>query len=150
MSLYAIALFVHIVGALALFAMLAVEGVSLRTGTSAQGIQQSLGPITALFIVIPGFYMASRIGWQGWAAVGLLSYVVIAGLGAYTGISLMRRRMSVSAATISWLARIGITLGVVFDMTVKPQILIAAILVVVTMAAGAALGLYVRPKARTA
>ena len=150
MSLYSIALFVHIVGALSLFALLAIEGVSLRAGISPRGIQQSLGPVSAVSIVIPGFYMAAQIGWQGWVAVGLVSYAVIAALGAYTGINLMRGRMSRSAATVSWLARVGIALGVVFDMTVKPNLLVAAGVVLVAMIAGAAIGMITRREVRTA
>ena len=150
MTLYSVALFVHIVGALALFALLAVEGVSLRSGISPRGIQQSLGPATALLIVVPGFYMAAQIGWHGWVAVGLVSYAVIAVLGAYTGISLMRGRLSARAATASWLARVGIALGVVFDMTVKPDITVSAIVVIAAMAAGAAAGLLARREVKPA
>ena len=150
MSLYSIALFLHIVGALSLFALLGIEGVSLRAGLSPRGVQQILGPISAVAIVIPGFYMAAQIGWHGWVAVGLVSYAVIAVLGAYTGINLMRGRMSVAAATVSWLARVGIALGVVFDMTVKPEVVVSAIAVVVAMAAGIAVALLTRREVRTA
>lgn len=144
MSLYSIALFVHIVGALSLFALLAVEGVSLRAGLSPRGLQQSLGPVSAVAIVIPGFYMAAQVGWQGWVAVGLASYAVIAVLGAFTGISLMRGAMSVSGATLSWLARVGIALGVVFDMTVKPGVVVSTLVVLGAMVAGAAVALLTR------
>ena len=150
MSLYSIALFVHIVGALSLFALLAIEGVSLRAGLSPRAVQQSLGPVSAAAIVIPGFYMAAQIGWHGWVAVGLVSYAVIAVLGAYTGINLMRGTMSPRTAAISWLARVGIALGVVFDMTVKPDAVASVIAVVVAMAAGAAVALLVRREVRTA
>ena len=150
MSLYSIALFLHIVGALSLFALLGIEGVSLRAGLSPRGLQQVLGPISAVAIVIPGFYMAAQIGWHGWVAVGLVSYAVIAVLGAYTGITLMRGRVSASAATLSWLARVGIALGVVFDMTVKPEVVVSAIVVVVAMGAGIAVALLTTRDVRTA
>lgn len=150
MSLYSIALFAHIVGALSLFALLAIEGVSLRAGLGPRGVQQILGPISAVAIVIPGFYMAAQIGWHGWVAVGLASYAVIAVLGAYTGINLMRGRMNVASATVSWLARVGIALGVVFDMTVKPEVVVSAIVVVVAMAAGIAIAVLTRREVRTA
>ena len=52
--------------------------------------------------------------------VGLVAYGLIAGLGAYTGISVLRGGISRAAATTSWLVRTGIALGVVFDMTIKP------------------------------
>ena len=120
MSLYSLALFVHIVGAMTLFALLAVEGVSLRAGTSARAVQQVLGPLTLLTIVIPGFYMAAQIGWHAWVVAGLVGYAIIAVLGAYTGVALLRGRLSVRAASTSWLARIGLAVGIVFVMTVKP------------------------------
>ena len=151
MSLYSIALFAHIVGALSLFALLAIEGVSLRAGVAAGVVQRILGPISALLILVPGFYMViTSAGWRGWAEVGLVSYVVIAVVGAFTGISVMRGSMSTGAATISWLARVGIALGVVFDMTVKPDVRGAAMAVLGGLAAGAAIGALTRREARTA
>lgn len=151
MSLYSIALFVHIVGALSLFALLAIEGMSLRVGVAAGVVQRILGPISAVAILVPGFYLAiSAAGWHGWTEVGLVSYLVIAVLGTYTGISLMRGRMSVRAATLSWLARVGLALGVVFDMTVKPEVLVSAIVVVVAAAAALAVGLLTRREVRAA
>jgi len=44
--------------------------------------------------------------------------------------------MDMRTATISWLVRIGMALAVVFDMTVKPEALVAVIVVL----AGAVLG----------
>src|SRR5258708_38180811 len=120
MSLYSIALFVHIVGALLLFVLLTIEGVGLRAGFATAQLNRILGPISALAILIPGFYMASQLGWKPWVAVGLTSWILIAVGGAFTGISVMRGRMGSRTATISWLVRIGMALGVVFDMAVKP------------------------------
>jgi hypothetical protein len=134
MSLYAIALFVHVVGALLVFVLLTVEGVGLRSGMAAARVSRILGPISALAILIPGFYMAAQSGWHAWTAVGLASYAVIAGLGAYTGISVARGRMSSRAATTSWLIRMGIALAVVFDMTVKPDLVGSTVAVVVGVA----------------
>ncbi|HET7421148.1 MAG TPA: hypothetical protein VFL27_12275 [Candidatus Dormibacteraeota bacterium] len=142
MSLYSVALFVHIVGALALFALLAIEGVLLRGGASPTRVQQVLGPISAVAIVVPGFYMAfAGAGWHAWAEVGLVSYIVIAVAGAYTGISVTRGRMSAGAVMISWLARIGIALGVVFDMTVKPDAVVSVAAVAAGVVAAVAAGL---------
>ncbi len=140
MSLYAIALFVHVVGAVLVFVLLTVEGVGLRTGMAAARVSRVLGPISALAILVPGFYMAAQTGWHAWTAVGLASYAVIAALGAYTGINVMRGKMSTGAAAISWLVRIGIALGVLFDMTTKPDavVAVAAVLVAAGLAAAAA------------
>jgi hypothetical protein len=137
MDLYSVALFVHIVGAVLLFVLLTIEGVGLRMGFSAAPANRVLGPISALAILVPGAYMMwAQVGWTGWVAVGIVTYVLIAVAGAFTGISVMRGRMSDRAATLSWLVRIGMALAVLFDMTVKPNGLVAALVVV----AGAVLG----------
>ena len=146
MSWYSIALFVHVVGALLLFGLLTLEGFTLRTGATAARLNRVLGPISALAILVPGVYMVViAAGWTGWAAVGLVTYVLIAGIGAYTGISVLRGRMSSRAATISWLVRTGMALGVVFDMTVKPDRLSS----VVAVAVGVAVALVAVPAVRT-
>jgi hypothetical protein len=79
---------------------------------------------------------ATQWGWKGWIAVSIATWVLIAAGGAITGISVMRGRMDMRAATISWLVRIGMALAVVFDMTVKPEALVAVIVIL----AGAVLG----------
>jgi hypothetical protein len=140
MSLYAIALFVHIVGAMLLIVLLALEGFTLPSGQGAPRLNRILGPISLVALLVPGFYMAAQTGWRAWTAVGLASYAVIAGLGAYTGIMTPRGRMSAGAAAISWLVRVGIALGVVFDMTVKPEAIgsLAAVAVGIGLALAAA------------
>jgi len=136
MSLYSIALFVHIVGAMLLMVLLALEGFTLRRGMAATRLNRVLGPISLVAILVPGFYMAAQIGWRPWTAVGLAAYAIIAVAGAYTGVNVSRGRMSVTAATVSWLARTGVALAVVFDMTVKPDVAgsIAAVVVGVGLA----------------
>ena len=134
MSLYSIALFVHIVGAILLGALLALEGFTLRSGATAARLNRTLGPVSLLAILLPGFYMAAQIGWQPWTAVGLAAYALIAAAGAYTGINVVRGRMSPRAATASWLIRTGIALAVVFDMTVKPDLVGSIVAVLVAVA----------------
>jgi hypothetical protein len=139
MDLYSIALFVHIVGALLLFVLLTIEGIGLRVGFASASVNRVLGPVSALAILVPGLYMvATQAGWNGWVAVGLVSWVLIAAVGTVTGISVLRGRMSRRAATISWLIRIGMALGVVFDMTVKPGLLVSITAVLAGVIAGAA------------
>ncbi|TMB43233.1 MAG: hypothetical protein E6J53_08900 [Chloroflexi bacterium] len=145
MDPYSIALFVHIVGALLLFVLLTIEGVGLRAGFATAQVNRILGPISALAILIPGIYMvATQVGWKPWIAVSITSWVLIAAGGAYTGISLMRGRMATRTATISWLVRIGMALGVVFDMTVKPDAIVAVIAILAGVVTGAAVGLATR------
>jgi hypothetical protein len=146
MDVYSIALFVHIVGALLLFALLAIEGVGLRAGIPTAQLNRILGPISALAILLPGLYMMkAQWGWAGWIVVGITSWVLIAVVGAFTGISVMRGTMSNQAATVSWLVRIGMALGVVFDMTVKPNLLLSVVSVVVGVIVGVAASL-ARPR----
>jgi hypothetical protein len=137
MSLYSLALFIHIVGSLLLFVLLTVEGIGLRQGFMAPRLNRVLGPISALTILVPGLYMvASQWGWKGWIVVGITSWVLIALAGAATGISLLAGRLNTRAATASWSIRVGMALGVVFIMTIKPDLPLAVIAVL----AGAALG----------
>jgi hypothetical protein len=137
MSLYSIALFFHIVGALLLFVLLTIEGVGLRQGFMAARLNRVLGPISALAVVVPGLYMsASQWGWKGWVVVGITAWLLIAVGGAATGISVLAGRLTTRAAAASWSIRVGIALGVVFIMTVKPDVLLS----VIAVAAGAALG----------
>jgi hypothetical protein len=140
MTLYAIALFVHVLGAMLLFVLLALEGFTLRSGAAAARLNSVLGPVSLLAILIPGFYMASRLGWQPWTEVGFLSYVFIAVAGIYTGISVRRGGMSTRVATVSWLVRSGVAVGVLFDMTVKPDLAgsVGAVAVAVGIALAAA------------
>ena len=95
MSVYSISLFLHIVGALGLFAVLALEWAGLyhvRRATRAGQVREWVrilatprvvaGP-AALIILVTGIHMsATRWGPQGWIVVGLAGMVVIAVLGA--------------------------------------------------------------------
>jgi hypothetical protein len=131
-ALYSVALFLHIVGALLLFVLLTVEGFSLRIRRSAARFNQVTGPVSALLVLVPGLYMvASSWGWKGWITVGVTSWVLIAVLGAFTGVMQLRGRLSPRAAGLSWAVRVGMAVGVVFVMTVKPDVIgsVSAVLV---------------------
>src|ERR1700716_4263530 len=156
MTLYSIALFLHVVGALLLFVTLTVEGVALvqlRRAASAElaegaaavlGLNRIVGPLSALGVLIPGLYMtATSWGWVAWIVVALVSWVLLAVLGGVNG---MRSRalarshalpagIRIPVFLVSWLTRVGIALGVVFLMTVKPGA-VAAVLAVLVGAAG--------------
>jgi hypothetical protein len=161
MTLYSIALFLHVVGALLLFVTLTVEGVALRqlhraaTTEAAQGaatllrLNRIVGPLSALGVLVPGLYMtATSWGLVGWIVVALVSWVLIAVLGAVNGIRILSLERSNAVLTgirnpgflISWLTRVGIALGIVFLMSVKPGAIAAISTVVLGAAAGAALG----------
>jgi hypothetical protein len=162
MTLYTVALFLHVVGALLLFVTLTVEGVALRQlrrATGAEAAQTSaamlrlnriVGPLSALGVLIPGLYMtATSWGLVAWIVVALVSWLLIAVLGAANGIRLQALERSQALLTearnpvflISWLTRVGIALGVVFLMTVKPDAVAAVVAILLAAAAGAALGI---------
>ena len=139
MTLYSIALFLHVIGALLLFVLLTVEGVTLRQGTTGARFNRIVGPISALLILVPGLYMvASSEGWSGWVAVGLIAWVAVAVIGAITGIGFLRGRVSRRTVAISWSARVGLSVAVVFVMTVKPDLLGSSAAVVAGLVAGLA------------
>ena len=161
MSLYPVALFLHVVGALLLFVTLTVEGIALRqlrravTADAATGaaamlrVNRIVGPLSALGVLIPGLYMtATSWGWVAWIVIALVSWVLIAVLGAVNGIRLLALERSQALLTgvrspvflISWLTRVGMALGVVFLMTVKPGAVVSVVAILLAAAAGAVLG----------
>jgi hypothetical protein len=94
-SVYSMSLFLHIVGALGLFAVLGLEWASLyglrRATVAGQvrewarllGAPRFVGGPAALAVLITGIHLsATRWGPQGWIVVGLAGMVVIAVLGA--------------------------------------------------------------------
>jgi hypothetical protein len=150
MDVYSLALFAHIVGAVLVFVLLTIEGLGLRFGFDYAQLNRLLGPISALLILVPGAYMMrAQWGWAGWTVTGIVSYVLIAVVGAYTGISIMRGRMSRRTATVSWLVRIGMALAVAFDMTVKPSLAVSLVAVVLGIVIGAGAGVLVRREVAT-
>jgi hypothetical protein len=169
-SLYSIALFVHVVGALLLFVTLTVEGVALRqlhgaaTTEAGQGaaalfrINRIVGPLSALGVLIPGVYMtATTWGWVPWILVALVSWVVIAVLGAANGIRILALERPSGLLTgsrnpmflISWLTRVAIALGVVFLMTVRPGLVAAVLAILIAAVLGVALGIALSKMRRT-
>ena len=95
MSLYSISVFLHVVGALGIFAAIGLEwaGLSnLRRATETTQVREWMrllaaprtvaGP-AALLVLVSGIYMsATRWGPQGWILVALGGMVVVAALGA--------------------------------------------------------------------
>jgi len=120
MSVYAIAVFLHIVGALGLFAALGLEWASLynlrRVTTAAQAREWAkllsalrfVGSPSFLIILVTGIYMmATRWGGQGWIGVGLGGLVLIAALGgALTG----RRSAAIARSAAGEAAAISVSL----------------------------------------
>ncbi len=141
MTLYSVALFVHIVGAMLLFVLLTIEGVGLRQGFNAARLNRILGPISAVTVLVPGLYMvASEWDWNGWVVVGIAAWVLIAVAGAATGISVLAGRLNDRTAALSWSIRVGVTLAVVFIMTIKPDATSSAVAVLIGAVIGGVAG----------
>jgi hypothetical protein len=98
MSVYGIAVFLHIVGALGIFAAIALDWAGLsnlrRATDTAQAREwvrllaapRTVGGPAALLILLSGIYLsASRWGPQGWILVALGSMVVVGALGGAIG-----------------------------------------------------------------
>ncbi len=168
MSIYDIALFVHVVGAVLLFAAVTVEGLAIRllrqamTGLESIApmamfrVNRVIGPLSALGILVPGLYMTAFRGWAPWIVVGLATWALILVLGAVNGIRTLafgrrlptdggpisadlQARLRDPIAVVSWWTRAGMALGIVFLMTVKPGVVGTVAAIVVGAAAGMAI-----------
>ncbi|MFY9754123.1 MAG: hypothetical protein WBS18_07590 [Candidatus Acidiferrales bacterium] len=96
MSAYNIVLFIHLLGALALFAAFTIEGLSIRGLRAAKSLEdlrtwlaaaRKSGPLAlfaVLAILLGGGYLAGRLhAWgQGWIQVSLGLVVLIGAIGA--------------------------------------------------------------------
>ncbi len=146
MNYYAIALFLHIVGALGLFVALGLEWTSLlllRRATTteqvrermriASGVRGVSGAALATLLV-SGIYLTATV-WGGvaWIAVALGAMVLMAVLGA----ALSGPRMAAIGRAVEhgplapvpdpllWVSmqtRVAVALGIVFLMTFKPDL----------------------------
>jgi hypothetical protein len=106
------------------------------------GGTRRLGPASLVAILLAGFYMvATAWGWTGWIVVALAAMVLIAVVGAsLTGLRIgavgraataesgllspeMRQRLHDPLLWTSVQTRTAIALGIVFLMTVKPDLI---------------------------
>ncbi|HEU5155011.1 MAG TPA: hypothetical protein VFU03_09800 [Gemmatimonadales bacterium] len=180
MSLYSTALFLHIVGALGLFAALALEWAGLsnlrRAGSVGQfrewaGLLQGLrrvGGPSGLTLIVTGIYLTvTRWGSQPWIILGLIGLVTMALLGALvTGRKLgsimkelsgdgamshaLRRQIHDPALLLSAWLRTGIGLGIVALMSAKPGLGASLIILGGAVFLGFAAGLAARARWRRA
>lgn len=171
MSLYALALFLHIVGALGVFSALALEWgglYNLRRAESLgqfrewagllRGVHRVAAP-AALTLVVTGVYMAAgRWGNQAWIDLGFLAMVAVAVSGsriigprlaavardvATEGVLTAEHRKRVRDAGLLVLlwVRTGLGLGIVLLMTTKPSAGLALADLGVAAGLGLAVGL---------
>jgi hypothetical protein len=172
MTLYSIALFFHVVGALGFFIALGLEWFNLmqlqRTNTVEQIVDwfgvtnrlRGLAGISMLIILIAGFYMTFA-AWGGaeWIMVAFGAMLL---QGVVAGIVTTPRMRAIQKATadahgpispeldsllhhpllwVSVWARVGMALGIIFLMTVKPALVMSLIVIGVGAVVGVALAL---------
>jgi hypothetical protein len=149
MTFYALTLFLHIIGAVLLFATLTAEGTSILYGGSAASINRVVGPISALLILVPGVYLVvTTWGWMPWVLVGIAAWVVVAVLGTVSGVRSSRGGPAASSA--SWWIRVGLVTGVFFLMTTKPDLVGSLASVLIGAAVGYGISAVARRTRRTA
>jgi hypothetical protein len=146
---------------------LVVRGLS-RATTAEEGrpflgayqILRILAPASLLVILIAGLYMTAAVWhWTGWNVVGILGLIAIGAIwGSVNGRKMaqigpllgwargvltedVRGMISGQAFRLSLWARIGIVIGVVFVMTLKPGFLASLAIVVIAAGAGLAYAL---------
>jgi hypothetical protein len=98
MSAYSIALFLHLVGVLALFAGIGLEQIGLRQLRNARSVAQVRewmtlmrgrrridGPAALAILVSGGYMMGHGAGYHAWVAAGIAGMVAMAVLGAGVG-----------------------------------------------------------------
>ncbi len=98
MNMYLIALYIHITGALAMFAGLGIEGIvfkNLKTVSTPQQAVPWLGSMRILRIVfgysavsllLTGTYLVILSwGWNSWVLTGLVLLIALSGYGSTTG-----------------------------------------------------------------
>jgi len=151
--------FIHVTGAIGVFAALAIEGaVLLQIRQSADSAQRRsvvtafrLVPRVAipslLVTILSGLYLTATVwGWRAaWIDVALLGLIATAAIGAATtGPRIARLQTTLDehdgrdpVLSASFLIRTSILVGIVFQMTVKPPLGVS----VIAMAAAAGAGL---------
>jgi hypothetical protein len=168
LTLYSVALFLHIAGALGVFAALALDWVgiaNLRRARTAEQVREwagvyriirGLGAASVAALLVFGLYMtAVTWGPTGWIGIGFLSLLFIAVLGALSGVRLgrilavaasgegtlaedLRGQLRAPLFVASVRARTAVALGVVFLMTTKPEAAVSLLVVGVALALGIA------------
>ncbi|MGH7563906.1 MAG: hypothetical protein ACREK5_05740 [Gemmatimonadota bacterium] len=148
--LYSLALFLHVMGALGMFIALGIEWTILRnlpratTAKEARGwldpflVLRRLYPWSFVAILVTGIYMMA-VSWGGapWIVIGFFGLLALPALGGMTGRRMrrigpaigeargdlddsMRIRLADPILRLSLWLRIGLAVGIIYLMTVKP------------------------------
>lgn len=178
MTPYAIAIFVHVVGALGLFTAMGVEWVLLarlsrvqaaeeaRDWLSLLGVVRRLSPPSLAAILLAGIYMMVTVwGAVAWIVVAFVALLLLPPLGILPGLRLpgiqrelaetngplspaLQQRLAEPLFLVSIQIRTAIALGIVFLMTVKPDALGSALAIAVAILLGIGGSLPVLNRAR--
>ncbi len=168
MTLYPIAVFVHVVGALGLFVAMGLEWVVVARVRLAETAEQArdwlrllevirwLSPASMAAILLAGIYMAATFwGGVGWIVVAVVALLLLPPLGALTLRRLPRITQDIAGETgplsatrrhqlgdplftVSIQVRTTIALGIVFLMTNKPDMVGSAVAIAVAVVLGLA------------
>lgn len=169
MTLYSSVLFIHVLSAMGFFVALALEGFVFLRIRSAQDIEELRFFLRAFgrlrWIAIPslagillgGLYLASQLGgraaWIAVALVATLAIMLIGGIVTGRKINGLTKALGKSDATFPALStrakdnllsysyglRVGLTLAIVFLMTVKPGLWSS----ILAIGAGCGAGLFI-------
>lgn len=163
MDLYGIVHYLHVVGAIGLGAIIALEWfvvIRLRSASTAEQardwlsfttLQQWAGPASLGLLLLAGLYMAAtRWGGPGWIVVALIGLLLILPLGAMNGVPLRNLEKALGAQTgpltadlqqrarnprlrLSLHLRALLVLGIVLLMVLKPDLTVSIIVMVVAV-----------------
>ena len=168
MTLYSIALFLHVVGAIGVFGALALEWAglaNLRRARTAEQVREwaglyrvirPLGAASVVALLVFGIYMTA-VSWgpTAWIGIGFLSLLIIAVVGAVSGIRLgrilallgarqgplgdaIREQLRATMFVASVRIRTAVALGVVLLMTAKPDLVVSILVIAVALGLGIA------------
>jgi len=167
MNIYSIALFLHVVGVLVLFAALAIEWVGLRQIRSSAHPEQTrawLGLITnatrigfpSMFVtVVTGIYMMVTVWkWTPWLAttIGALILLIVLARAAAPRLKALGQSLDVVNDPLLWISvqtRTAIALGIVFLKITKPNVAGSLVTIGVAIVLGIASALPVTRRQRS-
>jgi hypothetical protein len=164
MTMRSIALFVHVLGMLALFVALAVEWVGvelLRAADQAEpssfatSLLRQLPRFTGValaLILLSGVDLAVQFGLlrSAWVGVSFAAMVLMTGLGRVAlrqllgtlgsganAIGMIGRQASSTFVRVSLRTRVGVALGIVYLMIAKPELLASVAIATMALVVGA-------------
>jgi hypothetical protein len=143
MTVYPVAIVLHVVGATGLFVALGVEAASLRTvlrattagevrtGLATTRLNRVMGPPCILATLASGIYGASTWGWTWWIGISLAMLVVIVAVGAVAtgGRTAALERQSLTSAELALPLRVP---ALVASFWTRAALLVAILILMVT------------------